>query len=111
MNSFFRSILRFFKSLLHIIWAVLLFALLICAVVFLVDNREMVTIHFHPLPFEISARLFIIMAACFIFGLLFSAALFSTKLIKSSLKNSRNKRKIKKLESNLMPNPTLDEKP
>lgn len=90
INSIFKTL----KSL------VLLF-FLVCFVVFMVNNREAVTLSLAPIPFKIETKLFIILIIFFVAGALFSFAILSHDLITKSLLNARNNFKIKKLEQQI----------
>ncbi len=90
INSIFKTI----KSL------ILLF-FLVCFVVFMVNNREAITLSIAPIPFKIETKLFIILIIFFVAGALFSFAILSHDLITKSLVNARNNFKIKKLEQQI----------
>ena len=91
MVNFFKSILRFAKT-------IILSLLLICLVVFMVNNRDIIAIHTQPLPFEIEIRVFVLMIFFFLFGMLFGFLAFSKNMISGFLIRVKDRLKIKKLE-------------
>lgn len=70
-------------------------------VIFMVNNRDTVTISTHPLPFEIETKVFLVMLFFFLFGMLFGFLAFSKNMIQSWLTNFRNRLKIRKLEKQI----------
>lgn len=93
--------LNFIKSLLRFTKTFILSLLLIALVIFMVNNRDIVLIHTDPLPFEIEARIFIIMLFFFLLGLLFGFLAFSKNMLEKSWANFRNRLKIRKLEKQI----------
>ncbi len=89
--SLIRSILRTLRS-------VTLSLLLICLVIFMVDNRDPITINTNPLPFEIQTRVFVVMISCFVFGLVFGILTCSPTIVQNFFKRLGDRNKIKKLE-------------
>ncbi len=90
--------LNFIRSIFRITRTVILSLLLICLVIFMVNNRDAITIHTHPLPFDIETRVFVLMIFFFLFGMLFGFLAFSQNMIRKSITNFQDRRKIKKLE-------------
>ena len=93
--------LNFLKSTIRIIRSAVLYVIVICLVIFMVNNRDDITIHFYPLPFDIDTRVFIVMLMFFVFGMLFGILACSANLIGSFFKNLRDRCKIKKLEKKI----------
>jgi len=94
----------FIKSILRILRSVVLLLLLVCLVIFMLDNRELITISTHPLPFEIQTRVFVVMIVCFILGLVFGIIACSPTIFQSFFKRLSDKRKIRKLEKQVKNN-------
>lgn len=90
--------MNFIRSILRIIRSVILSLLLIGLVVFMVDNRELITISANPLPFEIQTRVFVVMVSCFILGLVFGVIACSPSITHNFFKHIVDRSKIKKLE-------------
>jgi hypothetical protein len=95
MVNFFKSVLRFAKT-------AILSLLLICLVIFMVNNRDIITIHAQPLPFEIEIRVFVLMIFFFLFGMSFGFLAFSKNMISGFLRNFKDRLKIKKLEKQVL---------
>ena len=93
--------MSFIKSLFRFLRSITLSALLICMVVFMVDNRDVITINMQPLPFEIKTRVFVLMISCFSLGLFFGALVCSPSIIKNFFRKISDRQKIKKLEKQL----------
>lgn len=96
--------LKFIKSLFGFTKSIILTILLICLVVFMVSNRDVITIHTHPLPFEIESRVYLVMLFFFLFGMSFGFLAFSKNLIEKTIANFKNRLKIKKLEKEITKN-------
>lgn len=97
MLNFLKLIFRFAKTFI-------LSLLLICLVIFMVNNRDAITIHTHPLPFEIETRVFVLMIFFFLFGMLFGFLAFSKNMIQKSISNFKDRLKIRKLEKQVAKN-------
>lgn len=93
--------MSFLKSLFRILRSLILAIALICMVVFMVDNRDVITINMQPLPFEIQTRVFVIMISCFAFGLICGVLACSPTMIQSFFGKISDRHKIKKLEKQL----------
>jgi uncharacterized membrane protein YciS (DUF1049 family) len=98
IKSFFYSLLSILHSIWTLIKSIIFLAVLLLLVIFMVQNREMIVIHFNPLPFEIEARVFLVMSFFFVLGLVFSHLLYSQSLVIAAIRRFRDKMKIKKLE-------------
>ncbi len=96
--------MNFIKSILRIIRTVILSLLLVCIVIFMVNNRDTVTIHLHPLPFDVETRIFVVMIIVFLLGLLFGILSCSQSLIKRIFTNLNDRRKLRKLEKQVAKN-------
>jgi len=90
--------LEIIKSTIRIIKSFAIFLLLICLVVFMIDNREIITINTYPLPFKIELRAFLVMILFFVLGMLFGFLVFSQKMISKSISNFKDRRRLQKLE-------------
>ncbi len=88
----------FFQSFFRIARSIFLTVALICVVIFMVYNRDLVTISLRPLPIEIETRIFVVMIFSFILGALFALLLCSKNFISSAFKHFSDQRKIKKLQ-------------
>ena len=89
--NFIKSVFRFIKTLITSV-------ILVCFVIFMVTNRQEVSVSLSPLPFVIETRVFIVMIFTFAMGVLFGFLAISPNLIGKTITNFRNNRKIKKLE-------------
>lgn len=96
--------MSFIKSILRVLRSVILALLLVCLVVFMVDNRDMLTISMHPLPFEIQTRVFMVMIVCFIVGLIFGIIACSPTIVQNFFIRLGDRYKIKKLEKQIQKN-------
>ena len=90
--------LNFLKSILRIIKAVIASIVLVALVVFMVNNREVITIHLNPLSHNLETRVFLVMIFFFLFGMFFGFLAFSENMINKSISNFQDRRKLKKLE-------------
>lgn len=90
------------KSLLLLIRSIILALILVALVIFLTNNRDTILIYLHPLPFEIETKVFVVMLSFFILGMLFGILSCSQTIIKTNLINFMNRRKIKKLEKEIV---------
>ncbi len=90
---FFKTIFKFIKSVIFLTFLTLL-------VIFLVNNRDKVTLHFTPLNFDIETRMFLVIMAFFLAGVVLGALIISKSLFKKTVENAKNRQKIKKLEKN-----------
>lgn len=93
--------LNLIKSLFRYTKTFIVTLLLILLVIFLVNNRDLITIHTSPLPFEIETRIFFVMLFFFLFGMLFGFFAFSKNMLQKSWTNLKNRLKIRKLEKQI----------
>lgn len=93
--------MKFLKSILKFIHTIFIILFLILAIVFMVNNRDIIIIHLYPLPFEIETRAFIVMISCFILGLVFAILIFSKTLIKNLFYKFSANKKIKSLQDKI----------
>lgn len=93
--------MNFIKSILHLIRYAILTTFLLTLVIFMVSNRGIATIKLYPLPFEIETRIFIVMLAFFLLGLIFGILLCSKNIMQRIFENFKSRRKIKKLEQQI----------
>ncbi len=96
--------MNFLKSIFHFIRTIILSLLLICLVIFMVNNREAATISLDPLPFTVETRMFLVMISFFLFGVLFGALACSKSLITKMFERFSDRKKIKKLEKQIAKN-------
>jgi len=68
----------------------------------MVNNRDAVTIHLHPLPFDIETRIFVVMIILFLCGLIFGLLACSQNIIKRIFSSLKDQNKIKKLEKQVV---------
>ncbi len=94
MINFFRSLYKFLKSLI-------LFLALMMLVIFMVDNRQIITITTNPFPFEIETRVFVLMISCFGLGFFVGILVCSPVFAKGLIRKIVDKNKIKKLEKQI----------
>lgn len=90
--------LNLIKSVFRIVKLLLILCLLSCLVSFMVSNREIVTINFYPLPFNLEARIFVIVFLFFIGGMILGFFIFSSHMISKSIRHFKDHRKLVKLE-------------
>jgi uncharacterized membrane protein YciS (DUF1049 family) len=93
--------LNFIKSIIQNIKTVLLSLVLICLVIFMVNNRQIVTLQLFPLPIEIDTRVFVLMFFFFLLGMFFGMLACTKSLLTRIFSNFRDKQKIKKLEKKI----------
>lgn len=70
----------------------------------MVNNRDAVTIHLHPLPFDIETRIFVVMIVLFICGLIFGLLACSQNILGRIIAGFQDKNKIRKLEKQVKKN-------
>lgn len=97
--------MNFIKSIFRIIKTIILSLILVVLVIFMVVNRDNLTIHLFPLPFEIETKTFLVILTSFVFGMIFGFLLFSKKLIQGTVTGFKDKHKIKKLEKQVASKP------
>lgn len=85
---------------MHLLKQIVVIFLLVVAVIFIANNYENVKISLYPLPFMLETKLFMIIIIFFLLGLFFGFAICSKAIVKKSLENFFNLRKIKKLQKN-----------
>lgn len=90
--------MNFIKSIFRIIKSVILTLILVCLVIFMVNNRETVLISLYPLPFEIETKVFLVMIFFFLFGLLFGLIAWAPHIISRAISKRQDKKQIQKLE-------------
>ncbi|MSP33597.1 MAG: LapA family protein [Rickettsiales bacterium] len=90
---------KIIKSTFHLTKSIIVGLILACIITFMVNNREKITIHLFPLPFTIETRLFILMIACFLLGLVCGILLLSRNIINNAVSNWKKHRKIKSEKS------------
>ncbi|NCA27991.1 MAG: LapA family protein, partial [Proteobacteria bacterium] len=90
--KFIIKILKSFKNLLSTL-------LLVLATIFMINNRQVITINFGVVPIEnIETRLFVLMLIFYFLGLITAILIYSNKLIKNTFRNIKQKKLIKSLE-------------
>ncbi len=92
------------KSIFHLIRTIILTALLVCLVIFMINNRDIITIHLHPLPFDAETRVFLVMIIFFLLGLFFGLLACSKSIIKRLVEKFKDRKTIKKLEKQVAKN-------
>jgi len=94
--------MKFLKNLFNSIKSILVSLILVFVIVFMINNREIITINFNPLPFDsIETRLFVLMLFFYILGLVTAILIYSNSLIKSTIRNLKQKRQINKLQQQI----------
>lgn len=96
--------MNFIKAILRLIRTIILSVILICLIVFMVNNRDAVTITLHPFPFDVDTRMFLVMLIFFLLGMFFGMLACSKSLIKRFIEKFKDSRKIKKLEKEIAKN-------
>ncbi len=90
--------LNILKSIFKILKSIILSLILVCLVVFMVNNRETASVHLYPLPFEIETKVFLVMLTFFVLGMVFGILSCSQTLIGKMIENFNDRRRIKHLE-------------
>lgn len=94
--------MKFLKNLFNSIKSILVSLILVFVIVFMINNREIITINFNPLPFDsIETRLFVLMLFFYILGLITAILIYSNSLIKSAIRNLKQKKQINKLQQQI----------
>ncbi len=94
--------MKFLKNLFNSIKSILVSLILVFVIIFMINNREIITINFNPLPFDsIETRLFVLMLFFYILGLITAILIYSNSLIKSTIRNIKQKRQINKLQQQI----------
>ena len=94
--------MKFLKNLFNSIKSILVSLILVFVVIFMINNREIITINFNPLPFDsIETRLFVLMLFFYILGLITAILIYSNSLVKSAIHNLKQKRQINKLQQQI----------
>ncbi len=94
--------LNIFKSFIRLIKTVLVSLVLVCLVIFMVNNREIVTLQLFPLPIEIETRVFMLMLFFFLLGMFFGMIVCSKSLLSKIFASFKDKQKIRKLEKEII---------
>jgi len=94
--------MKFIKNILKSIKGILISLMLILIVIFMINNREIIEVEFYPLPIDkIQTRMFVLMLIFYLLGLLTTVMIYSNSLVKSAVKNFKQKHQIKKLEKQI----------
>jgi uncharacterized membrane protein YciS (DUF1049 family) len=94
--------MKFIKNILKSIKDFLVTLLLIFVIIFMINNREIIEVKFYPLPIDkIQTRTFFLMLIFYLLGLFTAILIYSNRLIKSAIRNFKQKHQIKKLESQI----------
>ncbi|MBP7710534.1 MAG: DUF1049 domain-containing protein [Rickettsiales bacterium] len=93
--------LNFLKSTIRTIKTILLSLILICLVIFMVNNRQIITLQLFPLPIEIDTRVFMLIFFFFLLGMFFGMLACSKSLLTRIFTGFKDKQKIKNLEKEI----------
>lgn len=94
--------MKFIKNILKSIKEIFVTLLLILVIIFMINNREIIEVKFYPLPIDkIQTRTFLLMLIFYLLGLLTAILIYSNRLIKSAIRNFKQKHQIKKLEKQI----------
>lgn len=94
--------MKFLKNIFSSIKSILITLILVFVTIFMINNREVITINFNPIPIEsIETRLFVLMLFFYILGLITAILIYSNSLIKSTIRNLKQKRQINKLQQQI----------
>jgi len=94
--------MKFLKNILKSIKGIIVSLILILVIVFMINNREIVEVNFDPLPFEkIQTRIFFLILISYLLGLITAIIIYSSKMIKSALRNIKQNHQIKKLKKQI----------
>lgn len=94
--------MSFLKSILNIIKSTIFYIILICVIIFMINNRDVIILHLYPLPFEIETRTFVLIIFFFLLGFIFGMISFSQNLFINFVNKLKDKRRIRKLEKKLI---------
>jgi len=81
--------MKIISKVFHLIKSLILLAFLTCLVIFMVNNREVVTLHLAPLPFDIDTRMFMVLLSMFLIGMVFGLLILSYSIVGNSIRNFR----------------------
>lgn len=90
-----------FKYITKIAKLLILTALLIYIVNLFINNDQYITINLEPIPFTITAKLFIFMISFFVLGAMSTLTLSLPKAVRRAFNDYKNKSKIKSLTKTL----------
>ena len=94
--------MKFLKNILKSIKGIIVSLILILVIVFMINNREIVEVTFDPLPFEkIQTRIFFLILISYLLGLITAIIIYSSNMIKSALRNIKQRHQIKKLKKQI----------
>jgi uncharacterized membrane protein YciS (DUF1049 family) len=94
--------MKFLKNILKSIKGIIVSLILILVIIFMINNREIVEVTFEPLPFEkIQTRIFFLILISYLLGLITAIIIYSSKMIKSTLRNIKQNHQIKKLKKQI----------
>lgn len=94
--------MKFIKNILKSIREIFVTLLLILVIIFMINNREIIEVKFYPLPIDkIQTRTFFLMLIFYLLGLLTAILIYSNRLIKSAIRNFKQKHQIIKLEKQI----------
>ena len=94
--------MKFIKNILKSIKDIFVTLLLILVIIFMINNREIIEVKFYPLPIDkIQTRTFFLMLIFYLLGLFTAILIYSNRLIKSAIRNFKQKHQIKKLEKQI----------
>ncbi len=94
--------MKFLKNILKSIKGIIVSLILILVIIFMINNREIVEVTFEPLPFEkIQTRIFFLILISYLLGLITAIIIYSSNMIKSTLRNIKQNHQIKKLKKQI----------
>lgn len=93
---------NFLKSTIRTIKIIILSLILVCLIIFMVNNRAIITLQLFPLPIEIDTRIFMLMLFFFLFGMFFGMLACSKSLLTRIFTGFKYQKKIKKLEKEIV---------
>ena len=93
--------LNFIKSILRTIRTVIISLILICIVIFMVNNRDTIQVHFYPLPFDLETKTFLVIILFFILGMFFGILACTQNIISRRIKSFKDHHKINQLEKQI----------
>jgi len=94
--------MKFIKKIFDSIRGLITSLILILVIVFMINNREIVSINFNPLPIPvIETRMFILMLMFYFLGLITAILIYSNTLIKSKFRGFKQQKQIEKLQKQI----------
>ena len=94
--------MKFLSNILKSIKGLIITFILLIVTIFMINNRQIISIEFKPLPIEsFETRLFVLMLIFYFLGLVTAVLIYSNTMIKNFFRNIKQKRQIKLLKKQI----------